>query len=86
MDKITLKLNDYSAANLRWVLAEIANDSRYNDLNTGDWNLEVLFDLEFLMEEAGSEFVDYQPNGQDPYQNKPTYPFISWGEKPESQK
>ena len=86
MKQITLKLDDYSAANLRWVLAEIGNDRRYNDLNTGDWNLEVLFDLEFLMQEAGSEFADYRPNGQSPLEDEPMYPFMPWGEKPERQK
>jgi len=41
--KITLELNDYQASNLHWLLAMAYGSS---NLNTGDWNGEILHLLE----------------------------------------
>lgn len=60
---IVLRLNPYQAANLLWALREIESSGRHNELYTGDWNGEVVPQLEAKMRQAGGEFVTRQPNG-----------------------
>lgn len=42
MDYINLKLNEYQASNLYWLLCQAI---MYDQLHTGDWNQEVLYEL-----------------------------------------
>lgn len=68
-NEITLKLNQYQAANLRWLLwmaisspagmkdykEKFPGDTQYiqvDGLNTGDWNGEILWELEQQMIDA----------------------------------
>lgn len=64
---IFLKLDPYQAANLRWLL-RLAGNNRLEDkdtgihCHTGDWNWELIYNLEEEMVKGGERFMDYKPN------------------------
>jgi hypothetical protein len=61
-DVVWLPLNAYQAANLRWLLHEALKADPATNLNTGDWNGEVLYELEEQMQRARGDFLTHESN------------------------
>ncbi len=82
---ISLHLDPYQAANLRWLLRMAGSNRLFDDKNkdicchTGDWNWELIFKLEEEMVKGGERFIDYLPNeGREDYAKWP-FPDLSKG-------
>ena len=62
-----VRLNEYQAANLLWLLREAVKPEEFggpNYLNTGDWNYEIIHQLEETMRLKGGDFLTFKPNAQ----------------------
>lgn len=67
---ILLRLNAYQASNLLVLLKKIVNGTIPN-ANTGDWNGEIPYQLQVLMEQAGGAFKTHTANtGENPIEYK----------------
>lgn len=74
VEKLTIELDPYQAANLLWFLKRIwysnALPEPVKPVNSGDWEGEIPQLLEKAMKEAGGQFLTYKANGdRDPFTN-----------------
>lgn len=69
-----LPLNEYQAANLRWLLCHAYHGTAPLNLNTGDWCGELLWELEQRMIDLE---IKYEPN-----ERSPPWPLTGWHNGP----